>query len=342
MGADIDEIPILWVAAPLTGLLIQPVIGYMSDNTWGKWGRRRPYFLIGAILSSLALIVMPHSPYLWFAAIMLWVLDASINVSMEPFRAFVGDMLPNKQRTQGFATQSFFIGIGAVASSILPIVFEKLGVANTAPEGELPATVTYSFLLGAVVFMAAVGWTVYRTKEYSPEELAAFEAAEKEELPETENQGSLTRSKVNYLTGGIIFLIIGIAAWAFVASQGLKKELFILGGGLAAFGIARLIAHFLRNSNSTSNGFYQIMDDLFHMPKTMGQLAVVQFFSWFALFAMWIYTTSAITEYHYGTTDTDSELYNQGANYVGWMFGIYNGVAALVAFGLSHISQSDQ
>ncbi len=180
LGAKIDDIPILWVAAPLTGLIVQPIIGYLSDRTWSpKLGRRRPYFLVGAILASAALFIMPNSPVLWFAAGMLWIMDASINVSMEPFRAFVGDNLPNEQRTRGFAMQSFFIGIGAYVASKLPLMLTYLGVANTAPEGIIPDSVKYSFYIGGAVFFIAVLWTVIRSKEYSPEEMNAFEDADK-------------------------------------------------------------------------------------------------------------------------------------------------------------------
>jgi len=148
LGAEIDDIPILWVAAPLTGLIVQPIIGYLSDRTWTKLGRRKPYFLIGAILASAALFIMPNSPFLWFAAGMLWIMDASINISMEPFRAFVGDNLPDSQRTSGFAMQSFFIGIGAYFASKLPLIFTHFGVSNTAPLGIIPDSVKYSFYLG--------------------------------------------------------------------------------------------------------------------------------------------------------------------------------------------------
>jgi maltose/moltooligosaccharide transporter len=172
LGADLDQIPILWIAAPTTGLIIQPIIGYMSDRTWGRLGRRRPYFLIGAILASLALTVMPNSPALWFAAMMLWILDASINISMEPFRALVADLLPSEQRTAGFAVQSFFIGIGAVVASAFPYVLTNgLHIANTAPKGEIPPSVVFSFYAGAIAFIGAVGWTVARTKEYPPPDL---------------------------------------------------------------------------------------------------------------------------------------------------------------------------
>ncbi|MGB9180550.1 MAG: MFS transporter, partial [Pyrinomonadaceae bacterium] len=179
LGADPDRIPILWLAGPVTGLLIQPIIGSMSDRTWNKLGRRRPYFLVGAILSSIALFFMPDSTALWIAATLLWVLDASINVSMEPFRAFVADKLNVEQRTAGFIMQSFFIGIGATLANALPIIFRKSGVTGTTPSG-IPLTVQYSFKIGAAVFLLAVLWTVFTTKEYPPEDMEEFERMRKE------------------------------------------------------------------------------------------------------------------------------------------------------------------
>src|SRR6202008_886150 len=176
LGASIDELPLLWLAAPMTGLLVQPVIGYLSDRTWGRLGRRRTYFLAGAIAATLALVVRPNSPVLWVAAGMLWILDASINVSMEPFRALVADMLPQRQRAFGYALQSLFIGAGAVIASALPWILAQAGVANTAAPGELPATVKWAFYLRAAAFIGAVAWTVARTREYSPAELASFGA----------------------------------------------------------------------------------------------------------------------------------------------------------------------
>ena len=176
LGADLDKIPILWIAAPVTGLIVQPIIGHMSDKTWNRLGRRRPYFLVGAILASAAILVMPNSPALWVAAGMLWIMDASINISMEPFRAFVGDMLPSEQRTAGFAMQSFFIGTGAVVASALPYMMTNwFGISNVAPEGIIPDSVKFSFYLGGAVFFLAVAFTVFSTKEYSPEELKKFE-----------------------------------------------------------------------------------------------------------------------------------------------------------------------
>ncbi len=179
LGASADQIPMLWLAAPLTGLLVQPVIGAMSDRTWGRLGRRRPYFLTGAILSSLALLLMPNSSALWMAAGLLWILDASINVSMEPFRAFVADMLPEEQRTRGFATQSLFIGLGAVVASALPYVLTNFfGIRGETGVGghAIPLTVKLSFYAGAVAFLGAVLWTIVTTREYPPDDMAAFQA----------------------------------------------------------------------------------------------------------------------------------------------------------------------
>ncbi|MGZ4813863.1 MAG: MFS transporter [Terriglobales bacterium] len=178
LGARADQIPILWLAAPLTGLIVQPIIGHASDHTWGKLGRRRPYFLTGAILSSLALIFMPRSSALWMAAGLLWILDASINISMEPFRAFVADLLPEQQRTRGFAMQSLFIGLGAVVASALPWMLTNwFHVSNTVSGGHaIPFTVRLSFYMGAIAFFGAVLWTIITTKEYPPEDIEAFRA----------------------------------------------------------------------------------------------------------------------------------------------------------------------
>lgn len=267
LGAEMDEISYLWIAAPATGLLVQPIIGYLSDRTWHPWwGRRRPYFFIGAILASISLVLMPNSSVLWMAALLLWIMDASINISMEPFRAFVGDKLPPIQRTEGFAMQTFFIGVGAVIASSLPYFFTNfLRVSNTAPEGMIPDSVRYSFYIGAAIFLAAVMWTVFTTKENPPEDMAAFEAEK-------------------------------------------------------------------RNSKGVLRGFSEIVSGIGSMPKTMLQLAVVQFFTWTAFFCMWIYTTSAIAQNAYGTNDETSKAFQDAGDWVGIMFMIYNGVSALAAF----------
>jgi len=335
LGASIDNIPILWIAAPVTGLIIQPIIGHMSDNTWNKLGRRRPYFLVGAIIASLAIIIMPNSPVLWMAAGMLWIMDASINISMEPFRAFVGDMLPSEQRTTGFAMQSFFIGTGAVIASALPYMMTNwFGISNVAAEGEIPASVKFSFYFGAIVFFLAVAWTVLSTKEYSPDEQKKF--SEHDDLQKTDSVRDRRKQipSKKFLRDGSVWLLLGIVI-TIVITISIKEidyGLYVLFVGGAVFGVLQIIAAFLIKNNNTDNGFVVVLNDLFNMPKTMKQLAIVQFFSWFALFSMWIYTTPAVTHHIYGAVDTSSALYNEGADWVGVLMSVYNGFAAVMAF----------
>ncbi len=333
LGAEVDKIAILWIAAPVTGLIVQPIIGHMSDNTWGRLGRRRPYFLVGAILASLGLIFMPYSHTLWIAAGMLWLLDASVNISMEPFRAFVGDLLPDEQRTTGFTLQSFFIGTGAVIASALPYIFTNwLHIPNTAPEGQIPPSVKFSFITGAIVFFSAVLYTILTTKEYSPEEMKTFEGENEDRDNKEVEIYDIPKESKKSLNISIISLLTGIVITVFLYSMKVEGEVFVFGFGLIVFGILELINYALQKNGKYKNGFSVVMSDMNNMPKTMQQLAVVQFFSWFALFAMWIYTTPAITESIFGTTDTTSQIYNNGADWVGIMFSVYNGTAALWAF----------
>ncbi len=175
LGAEPDQIPLLWLAAPLTGLIVQPIVGFLSDRTWGRFGRRKPYFLIGAILASLALIVMPHAPVIWMAAGLLWILDTSINISMEPFRAFVADLLPENQLTRGFTMQSFFIGIGAVLAAAFPwLLVNVFGFAEEAGSEGVPLYLKIAFAVGAIFFLSAVLYTILKTKEYPPEDMESF------------------------------------------------------------------------------------------------------------------------------------------------------------------------
>jgi maltose/moltooligosaccharide transporter len=339
LGADIDKIPLLWIAAPVTGLIVQPIIGYMSDRTWNKLGRRRPYFLVGAILASVAIIFMPNSPALWVAAGMLWIMDASINISMEPFRAFVGDMLPSEQRTKGFAMQSFFIGIGAVIASALPYMMTNwFGISNVAAEGIIPDSVKYSFYIGGAVFFLAVAYTVFSTKEYSPEELKKFSEEEEkasDKVKELRSERKSVSSK-KFMRDGMLWLIAGIIITLFLAFILNETDygLYVLFIGAIIFGFLQIIAGILTKNNKIENGFVVVLNDLYNMPKTMRQLSYVQFFSWFALFAMWIYTTPAVTHHIYGTSDPTSALYNEGADWVGVLMAVYNGFAAIMAFAL--------
>jgi len=279
-GADVEHLSWFWLAAPITGMIVQPIIGHYSDRTWNRLGRRRPYFLTGAILSGLALFFMPNSsmlaaiiPPIVVGAGMLMIMDASFNVAMEPFRALVADNLPDSQHDSGFSMQTCLIGVGAVIGSWLPYVFANWrGVASTAAPGIVPDNLLYSFYVGGFVLIASILWTVVRTKEYSPEEYAKFHEPE-------------PKDKV-------------------------KK------GGIA-----------------------EIIADLVSMPKAMKQLGLVQFFSWFALFSMWVFTTPAIADhvYHIPASDTSSAAYNKAGNWVSALFGIYNGVSAVYALCLPWI-----
>ncbi|ELR73498.1 Putative maltose transporter MalT [Fulvivirga imtechensis AK7] len=335
LGGDTKNLAFYWLAAPVTGLLVQPIIGYYSDRTWHpKWGRRRPFFAIGAILASIALIIMPNSPALWIAIGTLWIMDASINISMEPFRAFVGDMLPPSQRTTGFAMQSFFIGVGAVVASALPWIFANIfGITDDVlAEGQIPTNVKWSFYVGALAFFTAVMWTVFSTKEYPPDEEEHHESHKDQPIV-------IRYSPNTYMTIGLVLLAICAALIIWFYTQDLEPQLYVLCGVLALFGFAYFLASLFMKKNRYRNGFVQIVRDFQNMPKTMIQLAFVQFFSWFALFAMWIYTTSAVTSHIYLSTDTTSLAYNDGADWVSLLFSGYNGVAAIAALLLPYLAR---
>jgi len=280
-GADIEQLSWFWLAAPITGMIIQPIIGHYSDHTWTKLGRRRPFFLVGAILAAIALILMPNAgvftnilPAMFIGAGFLMIMDASFNVAMEPFRALVADMLPADQSTLGFSIQTFLIGIGAVIGSWLPYVLGNwVGISKVATNGGIPDNVVFSFYIGAAVMIVTILWTVISTKEYSPEELNKFN---KESNQIVEEKGK----------------------------------------------------------------FSDIFKDIVAMPKTMKQLGVVQFFSWIALFGMWVFTTPAVAQHVYGlaVADTKSIQYQDAGNWVGIIFGVYNGVAMIYALLLPAIA----
>jgi maltose/moltooligosaccharide transporter len=375
LGANVDQIPVLWIAAPLTGLIVQPIIGYFSDRTWNRFGRRRPYFFAGAVLATIALLAMPNSPTLWIAAGLLWIMDASFNVSMEPFRAFVGDQLPPKQRPLGYSMQSVFIGVGAVVASFLPYVLTHFGVANTAPAGEVPHSVKYAFYAGGAVLLGAMLWTILTTREYPPEQLESFSDNRVEDAPTIVTDAW----KI-----GALFLALGVILLGVIEHFALAKELYLLAGGLVGFGVLFVWLSQVRRGRIVSRALFaasvlvialaaiaaiwtwmgadqlilaiglgtcgavlgglalaspagvlrQIMGDLYGMPAPMRRLNWVQFFSWFAMFAMWINTTPAVAQHFYGSTDPTSAAYNEGANWVGVLMGTYNGVGVLAAIAI--------
>ena len=267
LGASPDDLPLFWLAAPVTGLLVQPLIGYLSDHTWHpRWGRRRPFFFIGALLASIAMFLMPNASAVWMAVLVLWMMDAAINVSMEPFRAFVGDKLDSSQQTAGYAMQTFFIGCGAVIASLLPEFFTNvMHVSNVPVNGGIPDSVRFAFYTGGAIYFSAVMWTVLTSQEAPPADMQAFE-----------------RNR--------------------------------------------------QQAGSVSHAVKEIVAGLLDMPTLMRQLAVVQFFTWIALFAMWIYTTTAIADHLFHVTDAGSQSFQDAANRVGNMFAVYNGVSAIAAF----------
>ncbi|WP_437397005.1 MFS transporter [Flagellimonas lutimaris] len=283
-GADVHELSWFWIVAPLTGLIVQPIVGHYSDKTWTRLGRRRPYFLTGALLASLGLIFMPNAdmftallPSLWVGAGMLMVMDASFNIAMEPFRALIADMLPSDQRTLGYSVQTVLIGVGAVIGSWLPYTLTNwVGISNTSVAGEVPLNLLFSFIIGAVVLVGSVAVTVFTTKEYTPQEMALLN--QKEEVKEAEN-----------ITGGLL----------------------------------------------------DIFTDFAMMPRTMRQLSWVQFFSWFGLFGLWVFATPAIAGHIYGLDPNNSQsaAYQNAGDWVGILFGVYNGVSAIFAFFLPAIAK---
>ena len=327
LGASIDELPILWIAGPATGLIVQPIIGHLSDRTWGWLGRRRPYFLLGACLCTVALICFPNAPVLWIAAALTWMLDASINISMEPFRAFVGDMVDASQRTAGYAFQTVFIGAGAVAASAAPALLAHLGVANTAPPGHVPPSVAWAFYLGAAVLLVTVLWTVVTTKEYPPEDIARFDEA----------PAAADLVPPGPLAIDLLWLAAGAIMLAAIPTLGLDKPLYVLGAGLAGFGLARLANRISVRAGKRGTMLNHLLSDLKTMPPLMTRLAQIQLLSWSALFILWIYATPVVAHLQFGTLDPTSQAYQDGADWVGLLFATYNGVAAFYAFLMPRI-----
>lgn len=330
LGADVDELALLWIAAPITGLLVQPVIGHLSDRTWTRLGRRRPYMLAGALLTGLALLAMPSATTLWSASLMLWVLTASINVAMEPFRALVADTLPEPQRTSAYALQVFFIGAGAVFASALPwMLTQWAGLSATTAWSPVSA----AYAIGAVVLLATVAWTVAFTPERSPGELAAnTDAADHPEVPSASGSAALKLSGFGWILGGAV---LALATFLLDAA----RELYLIAGIAAVFGLLQLAAVLLRQTGRTSIGVVVIVEDILHMPPVLKRLALVQFFTWFGMFALWVYAIPAIAALDFGTLDASSPAYADSADWVGMLFAEYNAVAAFAALTLPLIAR---
>lgn len=337
LGTPLDQLGIMWIAAPLTGLLVQPLIGHYSDRTWCRLGRRRPYVLVGAILSTLALFIMPNAPAIWVAAMTLWLLDASLNVAMEPFRALVGDMLEVRQRPAGYAFQTAFIGAGAVVASIAPWALEHgFGVSNVAAPGTVPDAVRYGFYFGGAMLLIAALWTVLTTREYSPRELRAF--GTDTDAPDDHGAIVVPRTGPAWIAGGI-----ALAALLWLGEQsgaiGPANEAYLVAAGVACYGVAQLISRALIAAGHGDTVVSHVVSDLATMPETMRRLALVQFFTWGAMIILWVYTTPVVAEHVFGTTRAGSDAYNQAGSWVGVLFAIYSGVAALAAFGVPALAR---
>ncbi|WP_371395378.1 MFS transporter [Fretibacter rubidus] len=328
LGANVDELALFWLAGPVTGLIMQPIVGYMSDKTWGRFGRRRPYFFIGALLASIALMFMPHSPALWIAVGSLWVLDASLNISMEPFRAFVGDKLSTAQRTFGYAMQGLMIGAGGWLASKLPSFLTSAGASNQADIGSVPESVTYAFMIGAVILFASVMWTIFTTKEYSPQELADFEAADTSELAIMRQAERPVPPAAFFKRWGVIITLIGAALTACVFIFNTEKQFIVFSSGVTLTGLMFLWHGALCNAPQM---LATVLDDLVTMPLIMKRLALVQFATWFAFFIMWVYSDPAFAAHHFGTSDAASKAYGAASFAKNDMFAVYN----LVPIGFS-------
>lgn len=276
LGADPGQLPLFWLAAPIAGLIVQPIIGMSSDKTWTRMGRRIPFILGGAIVSAIAMFFMPNSeivakimPPVFFGAFMLLFMDCAFNVSMQPFRSLVGDMVNDEQRNQGYSMQSFLTNVGAVIGSLLPFILTWIGIRNFPVEGEMVApSVIWAFYVGGSALLLTVLWTAFKVKEYPPKEYAEYNNISEEEANEKQS-------------------------------------------------------------------FMQILKTV---PRTMLQLGIVQFFSWFALFIMWVYATDGIADNVWGTTDPNSEAYNQAGNWNGVLSGVYGAVAAVFSIFMAKMA----
>jgi len=332
LGANLEELPILWIAGPITGLLVQPIIGHLSDRTWGPLGRRRPYLLGGAVLAAVALILMPNVRSLWAATLMLWLLTASINIAMEPFRALIADSVPEEQRNSAYATQVGFIGAGAVIASILPwLLTNAFGIPNVAPPGLLPPSVRIAFAIGALGLLVSVGTTVVTTPERPPGQLAG-------------EQGKLARAEwasnsfSSLIRHGATWMIAGAALALATLLEGYRRELYLIAALGITLGAGQWATAWSARNGDRPTGLLEVVDDVIHMPPVLRRLGLVQFFTWFGLFAMWIYAVPAIASLTRGGSNPASAAYNASADWVGVIFGLYNAVAAVGAFALPFMS----
>lgn len=319
LGASLDSVPLLWLAGPITGLIVQPLVGYYSDRTWTRFGRRRPYFLAGAALAASMLIAMPRATALWTAVLVFWMLDASLNLTMGPYRAFVADQMQAEQRPAGYVAYMFFASVGAVVGSVLPWVFAQLGAPTDAPAGQISEAVRYAFGVGALLMIMAVCVSAFSSREYPPEVLEKFD----DPTPDRPLESSPAKMR----THAAAWIGLGALGFAIARYAQLPAALYVLVGACVAYGLFLLVASGMRSENA----FTTILGELESMSASMRWLALVQFFSWFTLFAVFVYTTPAVAKLHFGSATPGSAAYEAGANWVGVLFATYNGLGALAA-----------
>jgi maltose/moltooligosaccharide transporter len=322
LGASLDTVPLLWLAGPITGLIVQPLVGYYSDRTWTRFGRRRPYFLTGAALVACAMVAMPNASTLWTAMLMLWLLDASQNFTMGPYRAFVADQMSAEQRSTGYLMYMFFASVGAVIGSLLPWAMTQLGFSALAAPGGNSESVKVAFAVGAGLLIAGLGWSALANREYPPEALSAFDTESAVE-PATRSTARMRRHAVAWIAVGSLGWF---AAWALSE----RPALYVLIVALIADGASLLDASAIRRRNA----FTTIIDDLESMSGSMRWLALVQFFSWFSLFTLFVYTTPAVAKLHFGAETPGTPAYEAGANWAGVLAATYNGLGAITALVL--------
>lgn len=328
LGASVADLPILWIAGPIAGLLVQPVVGYWSDRAAVGEPRRLPYLAAGAITAAVAMIAMVQATTLWIAVAGLWLLMAAANVSMQPLRALLADHLPPEKRAAGYALQAVFIGTGAVFAAALPWMLANwFGLAGTAPAGALPPTVRTAFRIGAVVLLATTAWTIIVARRLP----AIRTRSEPGSTRPARHRTDVDRSA---MAGGAAWVAAGLAVAIGAQAVGLRREIFLVAAIMAAYGALTLTLAAKRKRGADVGGVFEIVADMRAMPRVMRRLAVTQFFTWFSLFAFWIYAVPAIAARFYGVADAASPQYARAADHVGLLFAVSDAGSVAGAFAL--------
>lgn len=325
LGAEMADLPLLWIAAPVTGLLVHPLVGWLSDRTRSPIGGRRPYIAAGALMTAAAMVLMGCANSLSMAVVALWLLTLSVNVAMQPMRSLVADIVPKDELTRAYAVQVVFIGAGAIFASCLPWLLAHLPAADTPPSGGTPSW-RLAFFVGAAVFLATVGWTLVRTKERwntGVRSAAATVIAARPLRP-------------------ALWLAIGVAIAAGAAALDVRREVYLLAGVLILYGVLEIIVLVQRRRSPSRpmRGVLEIVLCIAAMPPVMRRLAVVQFFTWFALFVIWVYAVPTVAAHHYGNALPGSPAYEAAADWVGVLFGVQDAVAVMAALFLPRVARA--